>query len=395
MAIYLYKGVNESGEIVSGARKLQTITEMKRYLEDRSVFEYEIYDTKTSYKSELYSLVSPYDLFIFCKEMSFLYSSNLTLTDGVHVIKNAVKNEELKLALEEICLYMDGGYSFSDAVSMYTHIFPEYMLSMIVLGEATSSLNDVFCELSEYFEREDEVKQKIKNALKYPAILTGMVSLLSLFAVTLVFPYFERAIGDLDIVTHRFQIYTIFRIIIPIILILDILLYVFLKLYKKTENGKILVGKLKIKVPILKNIYLKTTLSKICKTLHILIKNGVYVSDAFPQIINSVDNEYIKQEMMSINEKIADGQNFIEAIEESNILPEEFTKKLAIGNATGQLDEVLLLLSKTFTNDVNSEIERINKVYEPIITATVAIIAGIIVISTILPVINLLRTISF
>ena len=395
MIVYLYKGVNEVGEITSGAKKMKTITDMKKYLEDRGIFEYEIYDTKTTYKEGRYSLVSPHDLSVFCKEISLLFSSNLRLIEGLYVITNAIKNKELKICLEEVCLYMDGGYSFSDAVSMYTHVFPEYMLSMISLGEATSSLNDVFVELSAYFEHENEFKQKIKNAVKYPTILIGMVSLLSLFLVTLVLPFFERAIITINAdISRGFQIYKFFRIIIPVILILSFLLYVFLRIYRKTEKGRVFVDKLKITMPVVKNIYFKATLSKICKSLYILIRNGVYTSDALPQIINSIDNEFVKNEMISINQKVLEGADFIEAMSKSSIFSGEFTKKLMIGNATGQLDEMLLLLAKSFTNEVYTEIEIINKVYEPIIMAVVAVITGVVVISIILPIMHLLNAVS-
>ena len=162
MATFLYRGYDAEGRRFSGAKKYANEAQLSEHLKKKGIENFNVFPSKTVWRHGVYSLVSPKELSVFCKQMSVLFHSHITLMEGISVLIEQTENVHLKQSLIEIYDFMNNrGFSFSEAMGMYDHVFSSYLLSMVVIGETTGTLDTIFSRMSAYYDKEHKIRKKI------------------------------------------------------------------------------------------------------------------------------------------------------------------------------------------------------------------------------------------
>jgi len=396
---FLYTGVNAQGYPANGSMKAADNNEVKAYLESREIAANTIFESETDYKKGLYALVKPAELALFCKQTSVLFYSHMTLMEGMKLLGEQNDNKNLKITLNEMYDIMDQGHTFATAAGMYTHIFPSYMLNMITIGEQSGTLDNIFNTMSAYYEKEAKLRKRLRSAVAYPAMLSVLMVAIILLLILQVLPMFNSILTDMgeDLPAATALIFGASNFLGKYIWIIGILLAsaVFGALYYiSTEKGKIWFDKFKLNSFFTKYISRRGITARVARSLALLIKSGVQILNAMEIITPLVENKFLEERFVTATEEIRDGKDLAEVFSDIGVFPPLFIRMVVIGQKAGHLDEMLDKSSSVFDDEVDDAIERLTVMIEPILIIILSVIVGIILLSVMLPMIDIMSVIG-
>lgn len=399
MSTQLYWGFNSEGRRISGSKNFASEDQLKDYLQKREITNYQILESKTTYRSGAYSLVSPKELSIFCKQMSVLFFSHITLMEGVQVLAEQTDNAQLKLALGEVYDFMEKGYTFAEAIGMYEHIFTTYLLNMIVIGETSGSLDTVFLRMSAYFDKEHKIHRKLRSAITYPAVLTALMAAIVALLVVKILPMFRDILESMGaqipsaalVILNAGTFLSSYAIPIILVIVVIILAVVF---YIRTEKGRLQLDKAKFSIPAYRYINSRVITSRFARSLSILLKSGVQLLNALEDVSILMDNKFLEEKLALVVDKVRQGESPAELLGELGIFPVLFLKMFIIGEKTGNLDEMLEKSADVFDDEADDAIERFTAMLEPALITVLSIVIGVILLSVMLPMITIMNAIG-
>ena len=169
MQTFTYIARNGEDVEVRGARSAASKVAVEQYLKEKGFKDMQIFKSVTVAGGK--NRVDSKELAVFCRMMSVVFISQLSITDGLKLISEQTENKEMQTTLGEMLKFMEEGHTIGQSTGMYPHIFGDYLLNMIVVGEISGSLDNIFLQMSTHFEKEDRVKRKLKSAISYPLAL--------------------------------------------------------------------------------------------------------------------------------------------------------------------------------------------------------------------------------
>ena len=399
MATFLYRGHTAEGRFKGGAKNFASESQMKEYLDKRGVANYDIFPSKTVWRRRLYTLVTQKELSVFCKQMSVMFHSHITLMEGLLVLTEQTDNHQLKQALTEIYAFMERGFSFSESIGMFDHIFSSYMLSMVIIGETSGTLDVIFSRMSEYFDKESKIKKKIKTAITYPAILTALMAAIIVLLIVKILPMFSNIIEQMGssmppataAILGAGSFLAKFGWIILLAIALIIIAAV---VWTRSEKGIYHFDKFKFGIPVYRFIARRVITSRLARSLAILFKSGVQLLNALEDVTMLMDNRFLEEKLETAVEKARNKERISDTLAEIGIFPVLFLKMFDIGERTGHIDEMLDKAASVFDDEVDDAVERFTAMLEPTLIIILSVIVGVILLSVVLPMIAVMNTIG-
>ena len=325
----------------------------------------------------------------FCLEVSMLLKSGIPIADGMRIIIDEEKSSKGKTLLENIYDNLEMGLTFSQALKD-TKSFPDYMISMVELGEKTGSLEKILNELYLYYKREDELKHTIKNALTYPIFMTVILIIVLIILTTKVLPIFENVFLQLGSEMPKtaitvMNIGTAFSNIAFYIVILVAILGIVAFIMSKTEKGiKTLYA---IKNIITKNSKTSETIgiSRLLSALSLTIASGYDTFDALDLGMKLSGNLKVEERVKNCISLITKGNSLPQALELSGIIKSVHASILSIGFQSGYSESAMNEIAEKYKNTAENKINTLISSIEPAIVIVLSVLVGIILLTVMLP----------
>lgn len=338
------------------------------------------------------------DLSLFCYQMSIVIKSGIGISEGVEMVSEEMTDKRMILALGEITKDLEQGNTFYSCISKQ-EIFPIYMKAMIRIGESTGSLDDIMAYLSNYFERNAKLSQKIKSAITYPLILLALMSAIILLLVLKVLPMFNDILdnvgGDMPSATKVVLNISIgIRNYAGVILILLLVIVAGLYFYFKTSSGKRLLDQLRVKIPFIRSVNRKIYAARFSMVMSILIKSGIEHEEALDMVVEVIGNDYVGAQIASCKQKILDGSDLKSAYLETGIFSRLFAKMISIGYKTGEMENMMNKISGICENEVENSLNKATAIIEPVLVIILSLVVGAILLTVMLPLINIMSSIG-
>ena len=347
----------------------------------------------------LYSLVTPNELSVFCKEMSVIFFSQVTLLEGTQLLAEQSANKHVKAALTDMHDKMSQGYTFSQTMAEHSNVFTPYLCSMTAIGETSGTLDDIFNRMSVYFEKENQMKKKLRAATTYPAVLTVLMLGVVILLITKILPMFEDLLysmgGEMPGVTAGLLSASNF-IVNNILIILAVILIIVIGTVfcLKSEKGSYQWDKWVVTMPMFRFINTRIFTARFSRCMAILLKSGIQLLNAMTDVLPTIDNKYIKKIYEAKIEEVRAGKTMTEALSETGLLPPLFIRLMTVGQNTGHLDDMLEKAANVFDEETGDAIEKATAMIEPALIVVLSVIVGIILISVMLPMINIMNAIG-
>lgn len=347
---------------------------------------YSFQKIRTKEKIQLYRLLST------------MLNAWLTLVKAVWVLEKQQKKGTYKKILMRFSENLTSWKRLSDCLADFPNDFSEAEVWMVKSGEKTWQLTDVLMELAIQTERLDSINWKIKSAMIYPTFIVLVVVSVVYVIMTMVVPKLVEVFWDKETLPNSTKnLISVSEFLSNnwvFILIFLIVLYVFFFFWRRTPIWAYIFDEYVFKIPIFWPMMKKIILSKFSRIFSWLISSWVSVLESLRITAEAVWNEVYKQRILLINEDVSKGIKIWESLDWDKLFPDMMVQMIQVWEETAKLEETVLKVSDYYDEEVDNTIANINKLLEPIIIISLAIVVGFIAMAILEPIMNLADTVS-
>ena len=329
-------------------------------------------------------MLSNKEKFIFTSELALAISNGLQIEEGLKML--AGFDAGVSHCAKKLMDIMQDGTSFVDALKQ-SNDFDEYMIQMVVIGQSIGNLDVVLKELSVYYERQKKLNYQIQDAITYPFVLILMMFVIVAALIFKVFPIFENILRQMSMSlslmnTARILSYIGFFILL-VILVCGVILY------KKSSNKAWAT-----KLPFFSKLNYQTEMTKFTYILSLFVSSGYSLIDAVDVILQSIDHPRLKEKVVQVKERMLEGESLSKALVNEGVYDQGYGALLMAADESGHQDEVLKTLSKHYKDDLERMLSSFLNRLEPTMIAGLSLLVGFVLISIMLPLMNVLQTLG-
>lgn len=391
---YSYVAVDSRGKEKRGRMDAENREEVVRQLKNDGLIPVSIREQGVLNKEIDFSIgkkVKPRDLSVFCRQFVSITQAGVPMKEALQMLTEQTENKYLKQAVANVLANVEKGNTLADSMAAEKDIFPDIMVHMVEAGESSGSLDISFARMAVHFEKEAKLKATIRKATIYPIILIfaviGVIAVMLLFVI----PIFIDMFADLDVEMPALTMgvmnlskwtaghwYVILAVIVAVIL-------AYQAIYR-TDQGRLKIDLIKMKIPLLGKLNVKSTCAQFARTMSTLMAAGVPTIDCLETVAKIVKNIHYKNALMKAREEVMKGIPLSEPLETSGIFPPMVYHMTSIGEDTGNMEDMLTKLADYYDEEVEITTQSVLAAMEPLIIVFMALIVGTLVIAVIMPI---------
>lgn len=389
MPQFRYVAKNMEGKTMRGVMEASGENVLQQQLKEQGLFLIEAKDTRGSKKVYKFSSAQ---LAEFCREMSTLLASGVSIVRALEIIA-----DEEGLAASRRTVYLEilselkKGTSLSEAMEMGGS-FPELMLGMIRSGEGSGNIDAVMARLSLHYERENRLKQQVRSAMTYPAVLLVMSVAVVILIVTFILPQFEELFSEMEslpVVTEILLAISDFLVskwymALFIVFVVGILLRIILKIYQVRRT----VDYIKVRMPVIGKLNKVIYTARFARTLSSLYSSGMPIVAALQTAGGTIGNLYVEEQFEQVAVTVRSGVPLSQALKEVDGLLRKLSSTILVGEESGRLDTMLDSIAMTMEEEAEAATKRLVTMLEPVLICLMAMVVGFIIIAVMLPIYN-------
>ncbi len=407
MPIFEYTAINKSGKNSKGTIDAENARAARQKLRSTGVYPTDIKeslkaisensrDVKSLFQSNRVQLA---DLAIATRQLATLAGAGIPVVDALSALADQIESVNLKRIMIDVREKVQEGSSLAKAMEQFPKAFPRLYVNMVSSGEASGTLDAVFENLADYLEASIELKRKITSAMFYPALMLVFCTLVVIGLLTFVVPsivdIFIKQGATLPLPTTIMLAISHFITAYWYLIIAAMVGTVYgLGAYYRTENGRKNFDRKILKIPLVGSLFLKINTARMARTLGTLLSNGVGLLESMTIVKNIVNNVHLAQAMENAREGVKEGKNLSRELAKSNLFPPLLTHMIAVGETSGRLESMLVKAAKSYENEVNATLSGLTSLIEPIMMIVLGGIVFSIVISVLLPMIDLINLVQ-
>lgn len=339
------------------------------------------------------------EVIIFARQLSLVLDSEISLYEGLNMIIEKSDHQGLSDVLRAMNEKIKFGHSLAETIKEHEGFFSGFFVSMIELGERSGDLASSLEQIADTFEKELETTEKVKSAVTYPIILAVLMTGVILLLIVEILPMFASILeslgGEMPAFTMGILNIGLFIgnafwwIVLVIALLVGGGIY-----YGKTENGRYFFDRLKFKMPVQRGIVSSTTAVHFARNLAILIRSGIPLSIGIRMLKKTIDNVYVSKELDQVADALDAGAAPDEEFEKLDLFPWVLIKLFGIAQSTGHMDRMLDKAADVMEKETDTNLDRLTTVIEPLLIIVLSLVVGAILISVILPIVNIMNSIG-
>lgn len=394
---FAYKARNLSGRLVTGKVEAENQGAAVARLRERNYFVMEIRPARSAAidLSKLFPIkIKSKDLAVFCRQFATMSAAGIPLMQCLSILVLQTEGKDLKNILREVVGEVEKGRSLSEAFLDHRAKVPEIFINMLLAGEVSGTIDDALGRLAIHFEKENELREKIKSAMTYPVMVAGMSVVAIIALLLLVVPIFQEIFADVGatlplptlILIAMSSFMQKFWWTLPIVTVLLIISY-----RKMSENprGRMKLDQFFLKMPIAGPLLHKQIVARVASTLSTLLKSGVPLLKSLETVERVAGNMVAAAEIAAARENIKEGDRMAPVLLASKVFPPMAVNMIAVGEESGALDELLDKLAVFYEREVATAVEKLSSVLEPLMIAGVGMIIAFMALSIYMPLFGL------
>ena len=330
------------------------------------------------------------DLTFFSRQMYTLIRAGVPMVRAVHVVLDSSKNFQLKMALADVLATIEGGQSLGNGLRKHPEIFPSLMVALVVVGENTGSLDEVFRQISVHLDREIDTRKQIKTATRYPIMVLSIIAVAMTVINLIVIPAFSKFFTQFkvelplptQILIATSNFFVAYWYIMLGAIIASIIIFI---LYLKTKKGRYAWDKLKLHFPIIGSIINRSLLARFARSFALSIRTGVPLLEAVGLIAKSTDNAFVSEQIITMRTYIEHGESLTNAATKTGMFTPLVLQMLAIGEETGEIDRLLDEVANYYEQEVDYAVKRLGDAIEPILIVVLGVMVLILALGVFIP----------
>lgn len=401
MALYAYQAYTREGRRVKGQVDASSLDAAKEQLSRKNLLPTSIAlavqaPSGFSFKQLLERPVSAREKILFTKQLSVLLKAGVPLLQSLELLSEQFDGRMRRM----IVALKDGvkeGSSLAEGLSHYPHIFETLYVQLVRAGEASGKLELILDRLTAHLTRRDDLRRRVKSALRMPVIQMAVIGVVTMLLMTLVVPrmaavFLKQGVElprQTRILLATSDFLTAHYLIMGAILLG---LFVAYRAYVATESGRYVIDKIKLRIPLVGFFTRTNTIVQFSGTLGMLLEAGVNLSSAFDIVCNIVDNRVLTNTLRAARDKIIKEGKITQYLKQTEIFPPLAIYLIRTGEESGKLDEMLTNVSEIYEKELRELADGLSSSLGPILLIFMSVVVGFIVLSIVQPLMGMAGT---
>ncbi|NQT72661.1 MAG: type II secretion system F family protein [Chloroflexi bacterium] len=344
----------------------------------------------------LYGIKSD-DVIAFARQMATLIEAGLTIPSALKLLQGQIEKPAFRKIINGINDELEGGSSFSQALSKYPEAFNNVFIHIAEAGEHSGDLAMALRQAVDHLERGEQAMKKAKRAMMYPSFVLIVALVVVVVLVTMVLPplleMFDKMEGDVPATTQALMTITDFTGAYPLQIIGVLLgLSIGTMMYLRTTSGIRVKDRIVLKLPLLGSIVLQSNMALFARTSSTLLAAGVPLTRIMDIVTKTAGNVHIREALAEVHEGLVQGHGLSKPMATNEIFPSLLVQMVTVGEQTGTLDTSLENVAHFYESEVNQKVDGLTAILEPIMTVGIALFVGFIALSVITPMYSILGT---
>ena len=330
------------------------------------------------------------DLLLFTRQMGVMIKAGVPMMQSLASIQKSTQKPRLTHLLQALRDDLDRGHDLSAALSRHPKFFNEYYVAMVRVGEGTGRLEEIFRRLFSQLEFEQQMRQKIKSAVRYPsfvlsAILAAVV-ILNLYVIPVFAKVYSGFKVELPPLTNLLIGVSSFFVNYWWLLLGFAVIGIYLfRSWIGTTEGRYKWDKAKLRAPILGDILVKATIARFALSLSNASRSGIPLMQAFTLVSRVVENAFYEQRILQMRDGVERGDSILRVAQTAGIFSPLELQMISVGEETGEIDEMLEQVARMYQDDVEYEVDRLSDTLEPLLIGLAAVVVLILLLGVFLP----------
>jgi type IV pilus assembly protein PilC len=339
------------------------------------------------------------DVVIFTRQFATMINSGLPLVQALDILAKQTDNKALSDVTKQVVYDVESGNTLADALAKHPNAFTGLFVNMVAAGEAGGILDTILLRLAEFLEKNDSIVRKVKGAMIYPAVIFSVAGIAIVILLIFVIPTFQTMFASVGLTLPLPT-----RIVIGLSRLLQgwwwamglgIAGFIFgIKSYYKTDSGNLMLDKLLLAFPVLGDMLRKSAVSRFTRTLGTLLSSGVSILDGLEITARTAGNRVIHDAVMKSRTSIAGGDTIAGPLAASEVFPPMVTSMIAVGEATGGLDEMLSKIADFYDDEVDAAVSALLSLMEPVMIVVLGVVVGGMIVAMYLPIFDMINAVG-
>jgi type II secretory pathway component PulF len=330
------------------------------------------------------------EVIVFTRQLVTLLRAGVPLLSCLEALVEQMESEGMKDVISQLYVDIESGKSFSEGLSKHPKVFAELYVNSIRAGEAGGALDEVLIRIAKLMEHERETRTRIKKAMRYPIIVVISLVIAVLVLMMMVVPKFidmfikvgvELPLPTRILIAVHAAIEGYWYIILAIVA----LIFIGLKKYIATTQGRFWWDKLMLSLPIVGDLNLKNAMSRFAKMFETLNSSGLPILQTLEIVSKTVGNVAVGTEIEKASLGIQKGEGLATPLKQSDLFPPMVVRMISIGEQSGALDEMLKNVSEHYDMEVDNAVEGLTSMIEPLLTVGLGVIVLFLALAIFLP----------
>ena len=395
MPDFSYKARRETGEDVLGSVVAASKRDAVRLLTEQSLYPLEVIDTQPAKRAIRHNKkVKTRDLASTLVQLADLLQSGVPLLRSLKVLADQASNSTLESVLSEVHDLVAEGTPLDEALVRYPRVFDELTISMVRAGSEGGFLEDALKRTADFLEAQDELKSRVMGAMTYPAILAGAGTTVTVVLLVFFVPKFAELFARLEeqggLPTATVWLLWISDTLgspwVLLIVAACIGLGAWIRIFASTTRGRLKIDGWKLKIPLIGQIFLGFSLSRFCRVLGTLLRNGVPLIRSLQISSESAGNRVLGQAVLHSAENISSGETLSAPLAQCGLIPRPVMAMISVAEESNNLDNVLINIADGIDRRMNRQLDLMVRLVEPLMLLLMGLIILFVMVALLLPV---------
>lgn len=403
MESFSYKAVNTAGKDVKGSVEAESREEAARKIKEQGLVPVSIgkqgaLDKDVNIPIFKGKKIPARDMSVFCRQFASILKAGVSVINALEMLAEQTENKKLKEAIVNTQSNVEKGENLSDSMRQ-NDAFPSILIDMVRAGEASGSLENSLTRMAIQFEKDAKLNGIVKKAMMYPIVLICVMIGVVIVMLTFVIPSFMTMFEDLDselpvttrailAMSNSLKNYWYIYILVVVGIVVGI------QMYKRTDNGRHNLDKLKLKIPVFGVLQTKSACASFARTMSTLLQAGMPMIDALEIAASTMKNVLFYDGLQKVKNGVSLGLPLSNQLKSTGLFPAMVVHMVGIGEETGNVEEMLTNSATYYEEEVEVQTQTLTSLMEPIIIVLMAFVVVLLIMAIYQPMIQLYNTLG-
>jgi type IV pilus assembly protein PilC len=391
-SVYIWEGKTRQGNVQKGELAANNKEEVIALLRKQNILPINVAAKPKELKLQIFAQkVTDKDVVILTRQLATMIDAGLPLVQCLDILGSQTENKALAKVVSQVRSDVESGATFAEALKKHPKVFDNLYVNMVAAGEAGGILDTILQRLAAYMEKFAKIKRQVKSAMIYPAVIlfvaVAVVGLLMIVVVPMLAGMFADMGQALPLPTRIvIAISNFLKSFWWVVIIIVVGMFVGLKQFRKTQKGLTLTDGIALKIPVFGSLIQRVSVAKFTRTLGTLMTSGVPILEGLLIVSRTAGNKIVEDSILATRQSVSEGKTLAEPLGKAKVFPAMVTQMIAVGEATGALDNMLNKIADFYDDEVDSAVAALTSLLEPMLMIFLGVTVGFVIIAMYLPI---------